>query len=153
MRKVFGAVGVLAGIWMVVTPWALPGHPMNASGNMTGMMHQQPAGVAINASSFYWHIVPGILAIALSLTAVFYATVALNRLVAAALLTVGVWSAAGPWVLPHWGLGDMMMSGVTAGSFARHIVPGAVLVVCAIGLFLAVSSPRRIESREAVPIR
>lgn len=153
MRKLLAVVGILAGVWMVITPWALPNRATASSGGMMGMMHQQTSTIVINASSYYWHVVPGVLAILLSLTALLYASAGLQRLLAVALFVVGIWSAAGPWVLPHWGLGDMMMSGVTAGTFVRHILPGVVIIVCAVGLLLAAMTPVSGRAREPVPAR
>ena len=138
MRRGFGLAGLLAGAWLFASPWVYAS-PMSGSGmmggHMTGAMQQEKSLVVINASTYYWHIVPGLLTILVSATVVIFSGMLLLRSLAVALGVLAVWSAAGPWVLPQLGMGDMMMSGVTTGSFLRHILPGIALAVCALGLF------------------
>lgn len=130
MRRGFGLAGLLAGAWLFASPWVY-----TSVNSGSGMMHQDKALVVINASTYYWHIVPGLLTILVSATVVIFSGVLLVRSLAVALGMLALWSAAGPWVLPQLGMGDMMMSGVTTGSFLRHILPGIVLAACALVLF------------------
>ena len=125
---------------MAASAWIIPTTAASTAGGMMSghMMNQSSSQVVIDAGTYYWHIVPGILAILVSAAVVLFSGGALVRWLAIALGLLAVWSAAGPWVLPQFGMGSMMMSGVTGGSFVRHIVPGIALAVCAVGIFLSV---------------
>ncbi|MEO7295364.1 MAG: hypothetical protein ABIZ57_04405, partial [Candidatus Limnocylindria bacterium] len=59
-----------------------------------------------------------------------------------ALIVLGLWAAAGPWILPQIGLGGMTM-GLSPASFLRHIVPGTVLALCGTAVMFTVASQRR----------
>ena len=150
MRRLFGLGGLLGGAWLFASPWALPSTiTTNMGGGMTAdhMMTQTTSQVVINASTYYWHIVPGILAILVSAAVIMFSAPALMRGLAVALGVLAVWSAAGPWVLPQLGMGSMMSMGLTGGSFLRHVVPGIVLAICAGGVFFTASNRSSQEVR------
>ncbi len=144
MRKGIPILTLLAGIWTVVSPWIFPAS--SSSGMSGGMMmgHMaQTSGTTITASTYYWHFVPGAIAIAISLALLFTVSRGITALLAGALLLVALWTAAGPWFLPQMGLGDSMNMGVTGSSALRHIVPGAVMALGALVLFGMLPGGRR----------
>ncbi|MEP6476437.1 MAG: hypothetical protein ABJC60_04110 [Actinomycetota bacterium] len=128
MRKIVPSVGVAAGIWTLASPWLYRGSPMG------GMMHTS-AAVVVNSSTYYWHIVPGAFAILLSVLLLLRGMLAVTRWISGALLIVAGWTTLGPWVLPRFGLGDMMNMGLTFGSVVRHVIPGVVLAACAVAAY------------------
>ena len=141
MRKGIPILTLLAGIWAAGSPWMFPGSS-SKGGMMMGHM-AQTSGTTITASTYYWHLVPGAIAIAISLALLFTLSRGTTALLAGALLLVALWTAAGPWFLPQMGLGDSMNMGVTAGSALRHIVPGAVMALGALILFGMLPASRR----------
>lgn len=147
MRKGIPILTLLAGIWTAASPWIFP--TSSATGGMSGghmmmgNMAQSTPGTTITASTYYWHLVPGALAIVISLALLFTASRGLTALLAGALLVVAIWTAAGPWFLPQMGFGDSMNMGLTKGSALRHILPGAVMALGAIALFGMLPAQRR----------
>lgn len=130
MRKVVPLIVMATGAWVLAAPWLYQTSSMG-SGRMMGGMTHSGSGVVVDSSTYYWHIVPGVLAIALAVALLLSGTLALTRWVAGALLFVAVWIAVGPWVLPRFGLGNTMNMGLSFASSVRHIVPGVVLAACA----------------------
>lgn len=137
IQRLFALLGLVAGIWLATSPWIGTAPAANSMGGMNGMAHTaQAATTVISASSYYWHVVPGALAVLVSL-AILIRGSAVARLGALALGVLAIWSAVGPWVLPRFGMGDMMMMGLSAGTFVRHVLPGMALVVAAVGVYAA----------------
>ncbi len=148
MRKVTPAAALASlavGIWALVSPWAYRSSAVSSAHQ--GMQHS--SGVVVDSSTYYWHIVPGALAIVLSLILLVAGRLIVERSIAAALFVVGAWVLVGPWVLPDLGMGHSMNMGVTTGSFLRHIVPGVVLTVAAVVAYAAL--PARSRRRQGVP--
>jgi hypothetical protein len=145
LRKGIPILTLLAGIWTAASPWLYRTSSGSMSGGhmQMGNMAQSSSGVAVTASTYYWHIVPGAIAIAISLALLFWTSRAATALLAGALLLVGIWTAAGPWFLPQMGLGASMNMGLTAGGALRHIVPGAVMTLGAVALFGMLPAGRR----------
>ena len=142
MRRWFGVVGLVGGLWLALSPFvgSTQAASPSSTGAMSGMgaMHATPAATSlVNASTYYWHFVPGALAILISLAVVIWSGPALARVAGVGLGLLAVWSAVGPFVGPSIGLGQMMMSGVTTSTALRHIAPGIVLAVAAAGIFFS----------------
>lgn len=156
MHKVTPAAALAslaAGIWALVSPWAYRSSSRSSAHMMGGHMMggqgmQHSSGVVVDSSTYYWHIVPGALAIVLSLILLMAGRLVVERSIAAAVFVVGAWVLVGPWVLPDLGMGHSMNMGVTTGSFLRHIVPGVVLTVAAVVAYAAL--PARSRRRQGV---
>ena len=146
MWRFFALLGLVAGLWLATSPWigtqAASGASTGGMHGMGGMTHSAPAATTvITASSYYWHIVPGALAVLVSVAVLLWGP-ALARFGAFALGVLAIWSAVGPWVLPHIGMGSMIMSGLDAGTFVRHVLPGIALAVAAVGLYFSTQPAR-----------
>ena len=156
MRRILGVIALGAGLWMAIGPWVVRASSSTSqvSGHMMGMKDQMQSTSQpiITASTYYWHLVPGGLAVLLAIGVVLFSGGSLLRWLAVALFVVGIWSAIGPWVLPRFGLGDMMTMGLTTSSFFLHVVGGGVLIACSAGIF--VSAERTIsESQRSVGLQ
>ena len=140
-----------AGTWTLIAPWVYRTSSMSTGHMMGGMMHPstQSNRVVVDSSTYYWHIVPGVLAILLSVILLMAGRLVLERSMAAALFVVGLWTLVGPWVLPRLGMGHSMNMGVTSGSFLRHILPGAVLIVAAVIAYASLPARSRVEQNIA----
>ena len=138
MRRGLGVVALLTGVWLFAAPWLYRTPMATTGGHMTGMTHRGASQFVLTASTYYWHIVPGLLTVLIAAAVVLFDGRLLMCWLAVALGVLALWSVAGPWVLPQFGMGDMMMSGVTTASFLRHILPGAVMAFCALGVFFSV---------------
>ncbi|MBA3802984.1 MAG: hypothetical protein H0X22_08780 [Acidimicrobiia bacterium] len=134
-----------AGVWTLVSPWVYRSSSMSGGQvTMSGHAMNDSKSVVISSSTYYWHIVPGALAIILSIILLVAGRLVIERSMAAALFAVGVWTLVGPWVLPSLGMGHSMNMGVTTGSFLRHILPGAVLIAAAIAAYVALPARSRV---------
>lgn len=134
MRKAVPLAAMAAGIWLLASPWLYQGSSM---GQMSGSMNSS-SGVVVDASTYYWHILPGLITIVFATILLLRETLPVTRWIAGALFLVAVWAGFGPWVLPQLGLGETMNMGLTFRSFVLHVVPAVVLGICAIAALLLV---------------
>lgn len=149
-------LALIGGAWALVGPWlfrwpATTSSGMSHMGAMSGTTSSPDAsflGVALGASVYYWHIVPGVLAIILALALGLATMPTLKRVAAAMLAIVAIWTLAGPWVLPLIGLGSTMTMGLGPGTLVRHVVPGGILLVAAILSIGLVRRPRASAAHE-----
>ena len=140
-----------AGTWTLIAPWVYRSSAMSTGHMMGGTMHS--SGVVVTSSTYYWHIVPGVLAILLSVILLMAGRLVVERSMAAALFVVGLWTLVGPWVLPNLGMGHSMHMGVTTGSFLRHILAGAVLIVASVVAYVSLPARKRVEPNTADGLR
>lgn len=138
MRILLAVASALAGAWIIAGPWLNLG--ASAGGNM-GMGQTMTANPG-DAAVLTWHLIPGALALLVAVPLLFVRDVRARRWLGVALFAVGFWAAAGPWILPQFGLGSMTM-GLSSGSFLRHILPGTVLALCGVAVFFTVPSRHR----------
>ncbi len=135
--RVSAAFGAVAGVWLVAAPWL--NLDLRPAGQMNHMM-STPSPLA--ASVLTWHLIPGVLTIAAALVVFFARGSGARKWLGFALIALGLWAAAGPWILPQFGLGGMTM-GLSPASFLRHIVPGTVLALCGTAVVFTVAAARR----------
>lgn len=161
MHKVLApGLALVGGVWALIGPWlfrspATAGSGMSHMGTMSGMASSSDStflGVGLSASVYYWHIVPGVLAIILALALGLATMSPLKRVAAAMLAILAAWTLAGPWVLPLIGLGSAMTMGLDGGTVVRHVLPGGILLVAAILAIGLVRQPRRSVPVEGVAI-
>lgn len=136
--RVSAVFGAIAGVWLVAAPW------LNLDLRPAGQMnHMMSTPSPLDASVLTWHLIPGVLTITAALVVVFFSRGSgARRWLGLALIALGLWAAAGPWILPQFGLGGMTM-GLSPASFLRHIVPGTVLALCGTAVMFTVASARR----------
>lgn len=147
MRKAVPLAAMTAGAWLLASPWLYRGPSMS---HMMGGAMSSDVGVVVDSATYYWHILPGALTILFATILLLRGTFAVTRWIAGALFFVAAWAGFGPWVLPQLGLGQAMNMGLTFGSFARHVIPGVVLGVCAVAAFLMVPARPAIEVARGV---
>lgn len=141
-RRIVLLVALSASIWLLITPWLWSNSTSSAGHMMNGhMMDDGSRGTVVNASTYYWHILPGAIGVILFALLLLTPAVSVGRWLSGALMVIAVWAAVGPWVLPGLGLGHSMNMGVTRRSLLIHVAPGAVLFVCAVASFLLTPAP------------